>query len=69
MRYRISDQTLEARIRKRLIENTQWYKGTNNNIEKEEDDEQTTNREIDYGKWKPWKRKRDKRMIVAGLRV
>ena len=34
MRYRTSEQTLEARIRKRLIENTQWYKGTNNNNEK-----------------------------------
>ena len=59
-RYRRGDETLENRLRKKLIENVQWYK--EDNSKKNEDmDEHAEKFEVDNQKWKPWRRRKRQR--------
>ena len=56
-RYRRGDETLESRLKKKLIENVQWYK-EDNSKQKDELDGETVKHEVDNQKWKPWRRRK-----------
>ena len=68
MRYETSEETLEVRIRKGLIENIQWYKADNRKRDTDEDhDEHECG--VDYERWKPWKKKKRRKCTKRRVKL
>ena len=56
--YRSSKETLESRVRKKLLESTNWYRREKNESDEDEEKEKLKNRQ---GTWKEWRTTKGKK--------